>query len=36
MVDGLDVEVTVEVGVAPMPGLTRVAQATARAGPVRG
>lgn len=34
--DGLDVLVTVEVAFTPLPGLTRVAAATARAGPVRG
>ncbi|MEH0937904.1 Rv3654c family TadE-like protein [Micromonospora psammae] len=34
--DGLDVLVTVEVAVTPLPGLRRVATATARAGPVRG
>ncbi|MGS2615659.1 Rv3654c family TadE-like protein [Micromonospora sp. LZ34] len=34
--DGLDVLVTAEVTVAPLPGLTRVATASARAGPVRG
>lgn len=34
--DGLDVVVTAEVAVSPLPGLTRVATATARAGPVRG
>ncbi|MCO1595533.1 helicase [Micromonospora sp. RHAY321] len=33
--DGLDVLVTVEVTVTPLPGLTRVAASTARAGPVR-
>ncbi|MFG2047587.1 Rv3654c family TadE-like protein [Micromonospora sp. NPDC048935] len=35
-VDGLDVLVTVEVAFTPLPGLTRVATSTARAGPVRG
>ncbi|MEV4844235.1 Rv3654c family TadE-like protein [Micromonospora matsumotoense] len=35
-VDGLDVVVTVEVAVSPLPGLRRFATATARAGPVRG
>ncbi|MEU0547871.1 Rv3654c family TadE-like protein [Micromonospora sp. NPDC005979] len=35
-VDGLDVLVTVEVTFTPIPGLTRVAASTARAGPVRG
>ena len=35
-VDGIDVEITVQVAVEPMPGLTRVATATARAGPIRG
>ncbi|GHJ10582.1 hypothetical protein TPA0907_49490 [Micromonospora humidisoli] len=34
--DGLDVVVTVEVAVTPLPGLRRHATATARAGPVRG
>ncbi|SCL57612.1 helicase/secretion neighborhood TadE-like protein [Micromonospora citrea] len=34
--DGLDVLVTAEVAVTPLPGLARVATATARAGPVRG
>ncbi|MET8319149.1 Rv3654c family TadE-like protein [Micromonospora sp. NPDC005189] len=34
--DGLDVLVTVEVVFTPLPGLTRVASSTARAGPVRG
>ncbi|GAB3947976.1 Rv3654c family TadE-like protein [Micromonospora vulcania] len=34
-VDGLDVLVTAEMVVTPLPGLTRVAAATARAGPVR-
>ncbi|MEV4654964.1 Rv3654c family TadE-like protein [Micromonospora sp. NPDC049301] len=34
--DGLDVLVTVEVAVTPLPGLTRVVASTARAGPVRG
>ncbi|WP_433653092.1 Rv3654c family TadE-like protein [Micromonospora zamorensis] len=34
--DGLDVLVTVEVAFTPLPGLTRVATSTARAGPVRG
>ncbi|WP_230688891.1 Rv3654c family TadE-like protein [Micromonospora sp. WMMD558] len=33
--DGLDVLITAEVTVTPMPGLTRVATARARAGPVR-
>ncbi|MGN9811119.1 Rv3654c family TadE-like protein [Micromonospora sp. BQ11] len=32
---GLDLVVTVEVTVAPLPGLTRAAEASARAGPVR-
>ncbi|WP_433536662.1 Rv3654c family TadE-like protein [Micromonospora sp. CA-249363] len=36
VVDGLDVLVTVEVAFTPVPGLTRVATSTARAGPVRG
>jgi secretion/DNA translocation related TadE-like protein len=35
-VDGLDLQLTVEVAVAPLPAVTRVAPATARAGPVRG
>ncbi|MGV9210821.1 Rv3654c family TadE-like protein [Micromonospora sp. RB23] len=35
VVDGLDVLVTVEVAFTPIPGLTRVAASTARAGPVR-
>ncbi|MET8355513.1 Rv3654c family TadE-like protein [Micromonospora sp. NPDC005171] len=34
--DGLDVLVTVEVAFTQLPGLTRVAAARARAGPVRG
>ncbi|MER7455658.1 Rv3654c family TadE-like protein [Micromonospora sp. NPDC126480] len=34
--DGLDVLVTAEVVVAPLPGLTRIATARARAGPLRG
>ncbi|MFC4020981.1 Rv3654c family TadE-like protein [Micromonospora sp. GCM10011542] len=34
--DGLDVLVTVEVTVTPLPGLTRLAASTARAGPVPG
>ncbi|MFC3503864.1 Rv3654c family TadE-like protein [Micromonospora krabiensis] len=34
--DGLDVLVTAEVTVAPLPGLVRVATAGARAGPVTG
>ncbi|MEU8252938.1 Rv3654c family TadE-like protein [Micromonospora inaquosa] len=34
--DGLDVLVTVEVAFTPLPGLARVAAASARAGPVRG
>jgi secretion/DNA translocation related TadE-like protein len=34
-VDGLDVVVTVEVVVTPLPGLTRTARAKARAGPIR-
>ncbi|MET8833943.1 Rv3654c family TadE-like protein [Micromonospora sp. NPDC004540] len=34
--DGLDVVVTTEVKVAPLPGLGRAATATARAGPTRG
>ncbi|MFY1618907.1 Rv3654c family TadE-like protein [Micromonospora sp. WMMD736] len=36
VVDGLEVLVTVEVAFTPVPGLTRVATSTARAGPVRG
>lgn len=35
-VDGLDLQITVEVSVTPLPGLTRIARSTARAGPVRG
>jgi secretion/DNA translocation related TadE-like protein len=35
-VDGLDLQITVEVSVVPLRGLTRIAEATARAGPVRG
>jgi secretion/DNA translocation related TadE-like protein len=35
-VDGLDLQVIVEVDVTPLPGLSRTARATARAGPVRG
>ncbi|MEU4554030.1 secretion/DNA translocation related TadE-like protein [Micromonospora violae] len=34
--DGLDLLVTAEVTITPLPGLTRVAASTARAGPVRG
>jgi secretion/DNA translocation related TadE-like protein len=34
-VDGWDVVVTVEVSVQPLPGLSRTASASARAGPVR-
>ncbi|WP_238424712.1 Rv3654c family TadE-like protein [Micromonospora parastrephiae] len=34
--DGLDVLVTVEVAFTPLPGLSRVAASTARAGPLRG
>jgi secretion/DNA translocation related TadE-like protein len=34
--DGFDLQVTAEVTVEPLPGMTRVARATARAGPVRG
>ncbi|MFI1195797.1 Rv3654c family TadE-like protein [Micromonospora sp. NPDC020750] len=33
--DGLDAVVTAEVTVSPVPGLTRVATVTSRAGPVR-
>ncbi|MEU5779748.1 Rv3654c family TadE-like protein [Micromonospora lupini] len=36
LLDGLDVLVTVEVAFTPLPGLTRAAASTARAGPVRG
>ncbi|MEV6694522.1 Rv3654c family TadE-like protein [Micromonospora sp. NPDC051196] len=35
-IDGLDVLVTAELTVQPLPGLTRVATATSRAGPLRG
>jgi secretion/DNA translocation related TadE-like protein len=35
-VDGLDLQVTVEVAVTPLPGLSRHAVAVARAGPVTG
>lgn len=34
--DGLDVLVTAELTVEPLPGLRRVATATSRAGPLRG
>ncbi|WP_309223149.1 Rv3654c family TadE-like protein [Micromonospora sp. CP22] len=34
--DGLDVLVTTEVVVEPLPGMTRTARATSRAGPLRG
>jgi secretion/DNA translocation related TadE-like protein len=34
--DGLDVVVTTEVSVAPLPWLTRTATVTSRAGPTRG
>ncbi|MGN9763618.1 Rv3654c family TadE-like protein [Micromonospora sp. SD12] len=34
--DGLDLLVTAEVAVTPLPGLARAATASARAGPVRG
>ncbi|WP_422774573.1 Rv3654c family TadE-like protein [Plantactinospora sp. WMMC1484] len=34
--DGLDLQITAEVTVEPLPGLTRTALATSRAGPVRG
>ncbi|MEV2236618.1 Rv3654c family TadE-like protein [Micromonospora sp. NPDC049891] len=34
--DGLDVLVTTEVIVDPLPGMTRTAMATSRAGPLRG
>ncbi|RKN48422.1 Rv3654c family TadE-like protein [Micromonospora endolithica] len=33
--DGLDLVVSVEVTLVPLPGLTRTAEASARAGPVR-
>lgn len=33
--DGLDLIVTAQVRVAPLPGLARVATATSRAGPIR-
>lgn len=36
VVDGLDLLVTAEVEVTPLPGLTRTVRSTARAGPVRG
>ncbi|MER5458986.1 Rv3654c family TadE-like protein [Micromonospora sp. NPDC002389] len=35
-VDGIDVVVTAEVSVRPLPGISRVATATSRAGPMRG
>ncbi|MBQ1049616.1 flp pilus-assembly TadE/G-like family protein [Micromonospora sp. C51] len=35
-IDGLDVLVTAEVIVSPLPGMTRSARATGRAGPLRG
>ncbi|MFI7022951.1 Rv3654c family TadE-like protein [Micromonospora sp. NPDC049900] len=35
-VDGIDVVVTAAVSVRPLPGISRVATATSRAGPVRG
>ncbi|WBB57391.1 Rv3654c family TadE-like protein [Verrucosispora sp. WMMD573] len=35
-IDGLDVLVTTEVIVSPLPGMTRAARATSRAGPLRG
>ncbi|QOC94058.1 Rv3654c family TadE-like protein [Micromonospora craniellae] len=35
-VDGIDVVVTAEVAVRPVPGISRVATATSRAGPMRG
>ncbi|GIJ33386.1 Rv3654c family TadE-like protein [Micromonospora sediminimaris] len=35
-IDGLDVLVTAEVIVSPLPGMTRSARATSRAGPLRG
>jgi secretion/DNA translocation related TadE-like protein len=34
--DGFDLELSVQVAVEPVPGLRRLATATARAGPVRG
>ncbi|WP_346776033.1 Rv3654c family TadE-like protein [Micromonospora sp. HNM0581] len=34
--EGLDVLVTTEVTVSPLPGMTRTAYATSRAGPLRG
>ncbi|WP_107079466.1 Rv3654c family TadE-like protein [Micromonospora sp. MH33] len=34
--DGVDVVVTAEVRVAPLPGLARTARVTSRAGPARG
>nr|WP_281278629.1 Rv3654c family TadE-like protein [Micromonospora pisi] len=34
-VDGLDLQLVVELTAHPLPGLTRVARATARAGPIR-
>ncbi|MFI7577428.1 Rv3654c family TadE-like protein [Micromonospora sp. NPDC049497] len=33
--DGLDLVLTVDVTVAPLPGLSRAAEASARAGPIR-
>ncbi|MFI6763354.1 Rv3654c family TadE-like protein [Micromonospora sp. NPDC050417] len=35
VVDDLDLQLVVEMTVHPLPGLTRVARATARAGPIR-
>ncbi|MEV4626646.1 Rv3654c family TadE-like protein [Micromonospora sp. NPDC049523] len=35
-VDGLDLQLVAEIAVTPLPGLTRVARASARAGPARG
>ncbi|TBL27449.1 helicase [Verrucosispora sp. SN26_14.1] len=35
-VDGIDVLVTAEVAVRPLPGISRLATATSRAGPMRG
>jgi secretion/DNA translocation related TadE-like protein len=35
-VDGLDLIITVQVTVTPLPGLVRAASASARAGPIRG
>jgi len=35
-VDGLEVQITVELSVTPLPGMVRADTVTARAGPVRG